>query len=114
MSNWQDQLSTLVYSTEGGKVTEEEPQIEQVGEEYSDGWLRIERQTKGRKGKGVSVVKGLKLSPEEFKKLAQTLKKKCGKGGAIKDGTIEIQGDNREQIKAVLESLGYKVKLAGG
>ena len=96
-------------------VRKGQPNIAEIlGETYSDGFLRIERQTKGRKGKGVSIISGLALPPEEFKKLAQTVKKKCGKGGAVKDGTVEIQGDDREQIKAVLESLGYKCKLAGG
>lgn len=114
MSDWQNQLGNLVYSTETGKIDKKEAPAEILGETYSDGFLRIERQTKGRKGKGVSIISGLALPPEEFKKLAQTVKKKCGKGGAVKDGTIEIQGDDREQIKAVLESLGYKCKLAGG
>ncbi|MDA8621889.1 translation initiation factor [Psychrosphaera sp.] len=114
MSDWQNQLGNLVYSTETGKIDEPVQKPEKIGEAYSDGFLRIQRQTKGRKGKGVSIITGLELPPEEFKKLAQNVKKKCGKGGAIKEGTIEIQGDDREQIKAVLESLGYKCKLAGG
>lgn len=114
MSDWQSQLSKLVYSTESGKVDDKDNEVEIIGESYNDGYLRIQRQTKGRKGKGVSVITGIELPRDEFKQLAQTIKKKCGKGGAVKDGTIEIQGDDREQIKTVLESLGYKSKLAGG
>ncbi|GAB2996334.1 SUI1 family translation initiation factor [Psychrosphaera aestuarii] len=114
MSDWQNQLSKLVYSTESGKVDDKDNEVEILGESYNDGYLRIQRQTKGRKGKGVSVITGIELPIDEFKQLAQTLKKKCGKGGSVKDGTIEIQGDDREQIKTVLESLGYKSKLAGG
>lgn len=114
MSDWQNKLSKLVYSTDQGKIEDEPVKPDSVGEKYDDGWVRIQRQTKGRKGKGVCIVTGIELPPEEFKKLAQTIKKKCGKGGAVKDGTIEIQGDDREQLKQIIESLGYKCKLAGG
>ncbi|NVK24648.1 MAG: stress response translation initiation inhibitor YciH [Gammaproteobacteria bacterium] len=76
--------------------------------------LRISRQTKGRKGKGVIIIEGLEQPADEFKRTAQTIKKKCGTGGAVKDDVIEIQGDDRERVKAVLESLGYRCKFAGG
>lgn len=114
MSDWQSQLGKLVYSTDQGRIKDEPESPELVGEEYADGWVRIQRQTKGRKGKGVCIISGVVLPPDEFKKLAQTIKKKCGKGGAVKDGTIEVQGDDRDQIKTIMESLGYKCKLAGG
>ncbi len=114
MSNWQDQLSTLVYSTDVGKVEQAQTAPETLGEAYKDGFVRIGRETKGRKGKGVIIVSGIVQSPEEFKKTAQTLKKKCGTGGAVKGDVIEIQGDDREKVKSVLESIGYKCKLAGG
>lgn len=114
MSDWQSQLSKLVYSTDQGRIEDEPEAPEVIGEAYADGHLRIQRQTKGRKGKGVCIISGIELAPEEFKKLAQNIKKKCGKGGAVKDGTIEIQGDDREQLKTILESMGYKCKLAGG
>lgn len=114
MSDWQNQLSKLVYTTEEGKVEDKKPAATIIGEAFSDGFLRIQRQTKGRKGKGVCIVTGVELPEGEFKQLAQILKKKCGKGGSVKEGTIEIQGDDREQIKCILESLGYKCKLAGG
>jgi translation initiation factor 1 len=72
------------------------------------------RSNKGRGGKTVSVVSGLGLVGAELKTVAKQLKQHCGVGGAIKDFDIEIQGDQREKIKAYLESKGYKVKLAGG
>lgn len=114
MSDWQSQLGKLVYSTAQGRIEEEPQPPESIGEAYKDGFVRIQRQTKGRKGKGVCIITGIELPPDAFNKLAKDIKKKCGKGGAVKEGTIEIQGDDREQIKAVLESMGYKCKLAGG
>lgn len=101
----------LVFSTDGGRIKEE------TAEETApkgDGIIRIHRDSKGRKGKGVSVITGLELPAKELKALAQKLKKQCGCGGTVKDFTIEIQTDNREQIKALLEKQNYKVKLAGG
>ena len=79
-----------------------------------DGIVRIHRETKGRKGAGVTLIKGLALADDELKKLAKTLKSRCGVGGAVKDGVIELQGNQREQVKALLEGLGHQVKLAGG
>jgi len=79
-----------------------------------DGVVRLHRETKGRGGKAVTLVKGLPLSPDALKSLASQLKKKCGVGGAVKDGSIEIQGDQRELLKKELEKLGYLVKIAGG
>ncbi|ODQ01787.1 MULTISPECIES: stress response translation initiation inhibitor YciH [Salinivibrio] len=101
----------LVYSTETGRIKEApEKPVRPKG----DGIVRIQRQTKGRKGKGVSLVTGLDLEDAALKLLAAELKKVCGCGGAIKDGVIEIQGDKRDQIKAHLEKKGHTVKLAGG
>ncbi|HWK53409.1 MAG TPA: translation initiation factor Sui1 [Hyphomicrobiales bacterium] len=79
-----------------------------------DGIVRIRRETKGRGGKGVSLVHGLPLDAEALKQLAARLKQHCGTGGTVKDGVIEIQGDQREKISAYLQQQGYKVKLAGG
>ncbi len=72
------------------------------------------KQTKGRKGKGVSIITGLDLDDVQLKMLAAELKKICGCGGSVKEGTIEIQGDNRDKLKTHLEKSGYTVKLAGG
>lgn len=76
--------------------------------------LIIQRQTSGRKGKGVCLITGVDLDDAELTKLAAELKKKCGCGGAVKDGIIEIQGDKRDLLKSMLEAKGMKVKLAGG
>ncbi|HAS6347054.1 TPA: stress response translation initiation inhibitor YciH [Vibrio vulnificus] len=102
---------TLVYSTESGRIKPEEQQVERP---KGDGIVRIQRETKGRKGKGVSVVTGLDLDDAPLKLLAAELKKICGCGGSVKDGNIEIQGDVREKIKVYLEKKGMRVKLAGG
>lgn len=101
----------LVYSTQTGRIS---PNKEPIQTKAGDGIVRIRRETKGRKGKGVTTVSGLVLAEVEMKKLCSKLKKMCGTGGALKDGTIEIQGDNRDKIKATLEQLGHNVKLAGG
>jgi translation initiation factor 1 len=79
-----------------------------------DGIVRISRETKGRGGKGVSLIKGLPLADDALKQLAAKLKQYCGTGGTVKDGVIEIQGDQRAKLSAYLEQQGYKVKLAGG
>ncbi|EKO3687994.1 stress response translation initiation inhibitor YciH [Vibrio metschnikovii] len=101
---------TLVYSTETGRIKPEAPSIERP---KGDGIVRIHKETKGRKGKGVSIIKGLDLDDEPLKLLAAELKKSCGCGGSIKDGHIEIQGEMRDKIKQLLEKKGYTVKLAG-
>ena len=80
----------------------------------SDGTVRIRRETKGRKGKGVTTVSGIGLAEIDLKTLAKQLKQKCSTGGTVKDGVIEIQGDHREKLKTELEKLGHTVKLAGG
>ena len=79
-----------------------------------DDVVRLRRETKGRGGKAVTVVTGLPLAGPELKELARTLKQKCGVGGAVKDGIIEIQGDQRTLLRSELEKKGYTVKIAGG
>lgn len=79
-----------------------------------DGVVRVSRETKGRGGKGVTLISGLPLAEDALKKLASKLKQACGTGGTVKDGVIEIQGDHREKLCAVLQKAGYKAKLAGG
>jgi predicted translation initiation factor SUI1 len=75
---------------------------------------KVGRETAGRRGKGVTTVFGLALDETELRELAGTLKQRCGTGGTVKDGRIEIQGDQRERVVAELERLGYKVKRVGG
>lgn len=78
-----------------------------------DGIVRIQRETKGRKGKGVTLITGIPLPADELKILAKSLKQKCGTGGTIKDGIIEIQGDHRDLLLGELQKKGWTVKKAG-
>lgn len=124
MASLKDQLSGLVYSTEAGKHCPEcsQPLAECVCDKLAeqsrlatlDGIVRIRREVAGRKGKGVTTVSGIPLAEAELKQLAKKLKQRCGTGGSVKDGIVEIQGDQRELIKSMLEAEGFKVKLAGG
>ncbi|MCK4502525.1 MAG: translation initiation factor Sui1 [Desulfuromonadales bacterium] len=79
-----------------------------------DGVVRVQRSTKGRKGKGVTLITGVPLGGEELKTLAKTLKQKCGSGGTVKAGVIEIQGDHRDFLLELLREKGWTVKKAGG
>jgi translation initiation factor 1 len=111
----------LVYSTDKGHICQRcENPIKQChcgpqkNQFPTDGIVRISRQTKGRKGSGVSIISGIPLGEAELKKLAKQLKKKCGTGGTIKNGIIEIQGDHRDTLLKQLIQSGFKAKLAGG
>ena len=111
----------LVYSTDGGRLC---PQCHRPVSDcvcgadrpasVGDGVVRLHRETKGRGGKAVTLVRGVPLAAAELKALARKLKQKCGVGGAVKEDVIEIQGDQRQIIKSELEKLGYTVKIAGG
>jgi translation initiation factor 1 len=79
-----------------------------------DGIVRIQRETKGRKGKGVTLITGVLLNSSELKKLAKELKQKCGVGGAVKNGVIEIQGDVRDLMLEEIKKRGFTVKKVGG
>jgi translation initiation factor 1 len=74
----------------------------------------LHRDSKGRGGKSVTLIKNLVLSEEDMKSLAKRIKQDCGVGGTVKDGAIEIQSEQREKIADILQKLGYKVKIAGG
>ncbi len=81
----------------------------------SDGIVRVGRETKGRKGSGVTVISGVPLGREELKQLGKQLKKRCGSGGTVRsDGVIEIQGDHRDRLVAELEGRGWVVRRSGG
>ena len=79
-----------------------------------DGTVRVSRETKGRKGKGVTLISGVPLGAEALVALTKDLKQRCGSGGTVKDGMIEIQGDHRDRLIVELQSRGYRVKRAGG
>jgi translation initiation factor 1 len=114
--------STTVYSTEQGRlcpgcsqpVAKCQCKAAQKQQVKGDGKVRVSRETKGRKGKGVSLISGLPLNEEELKKLAASLKQQCGTGGTVRDGVIEIQGDHRDKLLKLLQDQGYNAKLAGG
>ena len=76
--------------------------------------IRISRESKGRKGKGVTLISGLEMNDADLKSLAKKLKALCGSGGTVKNATIEVQGDHRDQIKLELDKHFKNVKLSGG
>lgn len=107
--------SRRVYSTADGDLRKSEARerAERAAQPTPrDGVVRVSRETSGRRGKTVTVVRG--IPPRELTKVASDLKRRCGSGGAVKDGVVEIQGDHRPKVVAQLEAQGYRVKLAGG
>jgi translation initiation factor 1 len=111
----------LVYSSEAGRMC---PACRQPvaaclchatqARRPTDGVVRVSRETKGRAGKGVTLVKGLALEATALATLGKQLKTACGSGGTVKDGVIEVQGDHCERIIEMLKSGGLVVKRAGG
>ncbi len=80
----------------------------------SDGVVRVSRETKGRAGKGVTLVRGLVLEPLALAALGKQLKTACGSGGTVKDGVIEVQGDHCDRVMEALKAQGFTVKRSGG
>ena len=113
MTNLSDSIP--VYSTESGRIKQKQnSSAQKTAPQKGDGFVRLRREVKGRGGGTVIVISGIPLPEAEIKELAGALKKKCGCGGTVKDGIVEIQGDHRDALAAELEARGYKVKLAGG
>lgn len=79
-----------------------------------DGTVRVARETKGRRGKGVTTLTGIPLTQAKLKALAKQLKRLCGAGGTVKGHVLELQGDHRDTLVAELQRLGYTVKRVGG
>jgi translation initiation factor 1 len=111
----------LVYSTEKGRMCPAcaMPKNQCVCSQREiiaagDGIVRVGRATRGRKGKGVTVISGIPLPEADLKELGQKLKKLCGAGGTLQDGIIEIQGDHRDQVIRELLSHGWTVRRSGG
>jgi translation initiation factor 1 len=104
-----------VWSSEVGDLRRKESGIGKVKSlpPYEQ-TVYLHRDSKGRRGGVVTLVKKLILPDEEMKELATRLKRVCGSGGTVKDGVIEIQGEHREKIAEALKKMGYKVKIAGG
>lgn len=116
-------MSRVVYSTDKGRQCPEcnrplaDCQCKQQQRNAipsGDGIVRIQRETKGRKGKGVTLVTGVPLAEADLKQLTKQLKQRCSTGGTVKDGVIEIQGDQRKIIQEALQAKGYTVKISGG
>lgn len=104
--------SRLVYSTDKGRIKEDDkPERASVDPGAP---VLLKRESKGRGGKVVTLVSQLPLNADGIKELAKELKRLCGTGGTVKDGTIEIQGEHREKLKPFLEGKGFKVKISGG
>ena len=76
--------------------------------------MRVARETKGRKGKGVTVVRGIPLAGKELDRLVKELKRACGSGGTLKGDVVEIQGDHRDKLVELLAARGWSVKRSGG
>jgi translation initiation factor 1 len=115
--------SGLVYSTDNGRMCPacRRPQADCACKRLAaaavpagDGVVRVSGETKGRGGKGVTLVKGLQLDAEALTKLAKELKAACGSGGTVKDGVIEVQGDHVDKLVERLVAQGHKAKRAGG
>ena len=111
----------LVYSTDSGRMCPacRQPVAKCACRKPStapsgDGVVRVSRETKGRGGKAVTLVKGLALDAAALTALAKQLKAACGSGGTVKDGLIEVQGDHVDRVVAWLAAAGHAVKRAGG
>ena len=108
--------SRLVYSTDVGDTRGKADTRHSVGGNTprvpNDGVVRVFREKGGRGGKTVTVVRGLPVT--DLTAVTSDLKRRCGSGGAVKDGAVEIQGDHREKIVTRLQGSGYRAKFAGG
>lgn len=105
--------SRLVYSTTDGDLRK--ARDPKVGRRQADGHrVKVRREVAGRRGKPVTTVSGVPIDDAGLKALAGKLKKRCGVGGSVKDGVIELQGDHREVVVEVLKDEGYTPVLAGG
>ena len=107
-------FSDFVYSTNPNYQPEADPS--EAEETLSPGQqlLHLHRETKGRGGKAVIIVRGFIGSDDDLKDLGKDLKQHCGTGGSVKDGEIIIQGDQRDKVEGFLKGRGYKTKRVGG
>jgi len=109
-----------VYSSDSGRLCPEcgqpkdDCRCQPQAANRPGGPIRVGRETKGRKGKGVTLVTGLPLGDAELAELGKKLKQQCGAGGTVKNGVIEIQGDHRDTVVLALQKLGYQAKRSGG
>ncbi len=111
------EVTNLVARLLGGSVSEDVPVVPEpapAGRAARPETVKIGRETKGRRGKGVTLLSEVPLEEGALLELAALLKGRCGTGGTVKDGVIEIQGDQRDRLTAEMEKLGYRVKRVGG
>ncbi len=101
-------------TTPGNSLPPKKHQQQKPSAPKGDGIVRVGRETKGRKGSGVTMITGIPSHPEGLEKLAKQFKQQCGTGGTVKNGVIEIQGDHRDLLVVELQKLGYTVKRSGG
>ncbi len=116
--------SRTVYTTETGRICPDCGQPIEGGSHHcsgkraarpkGDGVVRLSLDRKGRRGGAVTLITGLPGTDEDLKALASELKRRCSTGGTVKDGVIEIQGDQRDTLVEALKSKGFIVKKAGG
>jgi len=114
--------SSLVYSTEGGRMCPDcrRPVADCTCRQAAaqplpgDGVVRVSRETKGRGGKAVTVVRGLPLDAPALTLLGKQLRTACGAGGTVRDGLVEVQGDHVERVMSHLQQQGWKVRRSGG
>jgi len=121
MKKIKNSQSPTVYSTEQGRICPDCGKAiagcicgKKKQLTASDGIVRIGRETKGRKGKGVTLISGIPFDQSGLLELGKELKKCCGSGGTVKNGIIEIQGDHRDQLFEELQKRGWVVKRCGG
>jgi len=118
VSDGSGKSSRLVYSTGSGRIERDEGSRGKPGKGErpppGDGIVRIRREVKGRRGKTVTTVSGLAVSGPALHRLATELKRRCGAGGSIRDGVLEIQGDHTALLADELTAHGFRVKRAGG
>ena len=109
-NNMNEKNSRLVFTTDEGRIGEISDRNTRTG----DGIIKVRRETRGRKGKGVTTLQGFLDCDDTLKVIAKKLKQRCSTGGTVKDGIIELQGDHRDAVKRGLEDMGYVVKFSGG
>jgi len=120
MIGFHDDNSRPVYSSEKGRLCPhcgeaiKQCRCPSPSVTSGDGIVRISFETKGRKGKGVTVIRGIPLAGTALKDFVKALKKRCGSGGAVKQDAVEIQGDHRTQLLPHLQKQGWQVKTSGG